>query len=272
MSLIRTEWRQQPQVPVSVNPRNLLGRAVRWVGLPPFNNVSGNPTTPLLPSASVGVIATPYGRAFNFRGSGAGTFYNFTGLEFEGDSIAGNIGTLAIYAARIGAQSTNGHIWLSTLTGTTIYFQIGTAVGNNAFVFDQVLTGVGVSTIYSTKNTTLVFSSNGTAAGKQLFVNGVSRGTPDGTVPTSFAAGPKTFKFGDYAGGAGWETDADCLLALWSSEAWGVVQAQEFNRNPWQLFQPVSRNVFSLPVVAADFPTELLYQPTDQRMNTLLRM
>jgi hypothetical protein len=52
-----------------------------------------------------------------------------------------------------------------------------------------------------------------------------------------FWPGTKTLNFGGYTGGSDWDTDADIVIAGYTSESWTEAQARAFHDNPWQLFQ-----------------------------------
>lgn len=173
------------------------------------------------------MAAAKAGRAVTFDGNG--DYYSHTGYP----ELVGNVGTFFAWLPRINGFDTNGSVLFGTNTTASSFFQVS---NTSTFVFGAD-TGSG-SAVSNTLDTSLVFSSDGTAAGKRFFVNGALFNSGGASAPVAFAAGPKSFQFGAWIGGALWDCNMECVVAGFTTRTWSHAEARAFHINPWQLFAP----------------------------------
>lgn len=191
-----------------------------------------NPSRDWVPTGDAKLIGTNRGRAASFDGSG--DYYAHTGYP----EITGSTGTFFIWMPTVRTGGANGHILFGSTTGPQ-YLQItGAGVVYN---FSSGSTG-NLSNYFSSTNTSLVFSSGGTAATLKLFQNGADSGLTWAGAPGAWATGNKVFNFGRY--GAGWDVNGDVIIAGYSKRTWTVADAAAFHANPLLIFEEESRSIY----------------------------
>lgn len=185
---------------------DLVNPHVAWA---PVNGATSAPTTA--------------GVASSFNGT-ASRVFQATGYA----SMGGVNGTFFLWMPRFGAYDIAGSIFLST-PSADLYVQL-TPDGR---VFLTGAQATGAPNIANTRNCSVVFSSR--ASQTAVMFNGVERVSNVNNRIVN--AGTKTLNFGGYTGGTDWDTDADIVIAGYTSEAWTEAQARAFHENPWQLFR-----------------------------------
>lgn len=237
--MIPLRWSRQPQVNAKPDYSG-LGAGIQMLLLP-FRGSLLDVAAEIQWTQSGNAAAnkpTHNGYAASF--DGVDDYYAYTGYPW----ITGNIGTFFCWMPRCGVQDTNGWVVFGTNTTNNVYFQVFNAANDDAAVFAQTVTTVGVSNIYSSFNTSLVFSSDGSAAGKQFCINGTSVGTASGLTPTAFASGNKSFRFGAWVAANTFDCDMDCVVAGFTNRPWSAYEARAFHTNPWQLFAPLQPRIY----------------------------
>jgi hypothetical protein len=245
ISRILLPWDSQPQEPAELAKEGPIPTGgMKMLLMPTRTGLVDlvNPNQIWTPTNQASITVGPKGLQATL--DGVNDYWASTGYP----DIVGNVGTFFCWSPRIGTPDTNGQIWWSTSTGTAIFFQTTAVSTNDAWCFSQEIATVGVSDIYSSTNSSLVWSSDGTAAGKSFFHNGVSKGTASGVAPSSFSAGDKTFNFGRYTGSTTIDVNADTVIAGFTTDVWTTEHARLFHENPWQLFAP---RIIWVPVSAA---------------------
>ena len=226
---------RQPQGIARIN-RAGLGAGVQMLLLPVGGNlidVANNRVWTRGGNASAGKPTTN-GVAATF--DGVDDFFSFTGYP----EIVGNVGTFFLWLPRIGAYDTNGHVYLGTNTGNSVWFQANTV---NVFSFSAGMPSV--SGIPDSRDRSLVFTSRGTAATKEFFLDGIPSSSGGLAEPVAFSAGNKTFRFGAWVAGDLFDCDMDCVVAGFTTRTWSDAQARAFHENPWQLFESEPVRIFA---------------------------
>lgn len=235
-------WTSQPGWPAPVS-RYGLGRGVQMLLLPVsgvlIDVVNGRVWSPS-GNANAG---KPTNRGLSASFDGTDDYYAYTGYP----EIVGSVGTFFIWLPRIGAFDGNGSLFWGTNTTASVYFQMTNIHQPVAF---GAVVGASTNDIRNTTNRSLVFASDGTAAGKRFIADGTAAISGGGSSPVAFAAGNKSFRFGAWVGGATFDCDMDCVVAGYTTRVWSEIEARAFHANPWQLFAPLPRRVFA-PSVAA---------------------
>ena len=226
MSLILSTrpWDSQPQevAPLAsgargqllLNPalgsRNLGGREGVW-------GYQGNASR----------ILTNRGYAYALDGSG-------DSLSLTGnDEITGNVGTLAVWLARVGAPSLYGHVYIGSQSPNAVAMQITEAGGTQVFGGGLNGGGSAISGWFNTVNRSAVFASGGTAATCAVYIDGRNTGHTYTGAPLAWGSGSKTIYLGRYPAAANWDTNADILCAYLATDVWNEAQAAQFHANPW---------------------------------------
>jgi hypothetical protein len=214
-----------------------LGKGLKMLLMPVNGRLidTVNPTQIWAPQNSAAVVGTHRGMA---AGGGLTDHWTSTGYS----NISGNVGTFFCWFTRIGDHDASGHIMWGSDTTTNVYFQLGVDTDTKGWCFSQQVTGMPTLTAaYNNTNRSEVYSSDGTAAGKSIYLQGVDVGTANGSTPSSFAAGSKTFAFGKWNGGNNWDTDADCLIAGFTDEVW--TEQQAYSDIPIAMYHHVHHNL-----------------------------
>ena len=138
--------------------------------------------------------------------------------------------------------------------GAYIGGSIGLAAQNNDrnenVVFDTNLDGGFGDTV----NTSLVITSDGTAASTRCYLNGIDTGLSWSANPNAWAAGVKTIAIGGSAGGLQGALDGSFVVMGYNNIPWSPAHARAFHANPWQLSAP-RRLYIPTSTAAATVPT-----------------
>ena len=175
------------------------------------------------------------GMGLEYAATGQRGRFSFSGLN----EAASAIGTVFMYLTNWDAADTFGTVLFDSDTGNNVFFQLTDSVTDSAYVFAQVLTTVGISAMINAGPLALVFTCDGTAAGKALYVNGVSQGTASVTAPTAFSSGAKTIVVGAVASGTGWDFDGHMMLVGYADRHWSAHDAMIFAQNPYAMLAPL---------------------------------
>jgi hypothetical protein len=219
-----TPWDQQPQEAAEIDWSG-LGKGMQMLLMQQGGRLVDlvNPHVPWTPLNGATSALTSAGIASRFDGS-ASRVFQATGYA----DMGGVNGTFFVWMPRFGAYDSAGSIFLST-PSADLYLQI-TPDGR---VFVTSAQAPGAPSIANSRNRSVVFS--GRASKTAVMFDGVERvSNVDNRV---MWPGTKTLNFGGYTGGSDWDTDADIVIAGYTSEAWTEAQARAFHDNPWRLFQ-----------------------------------
>jgi len=119
---------------------------------------------------------------------------------------------------------------------------------DRAYVGGGYISSVGLSDFLNAGPWFLVWSTDGTAAGKRFYVNGRQRGTPDATTPGTIPTSDKYLRV--WGWGANWNVDGRVLMAGWMKSYTTPDVAAEFAANPWQILRPKTNRRFFFPISA----------------------
>jgi hypothetical protein len=206
-----------------------------------------NPSTIWTPSGNAKTkgVGSSVGSAMAATFDGSGDYYSATGYS----NIVGGTGTFFMWASRIGVLLGSGPVYFSTNTGTIIVFQLATS--NLGYSFTTP-TSANIPNIGNTINRSICFTGSSARIG--IYFNGGLVGS-SASAASAFSAGSKTMRFANYAGGSGWDSDADIVIAGFTDRVWTGIDALSFHKNPWQLFEPLPRSIWVPVSAGATVPT-----------------
>jgi hypothetical protein len=243
--ILPSQWTSQPQVAVGVNWAHPLtqGLVVAWNATFPLTNFASSAFTPAFQG-------TP-GRVTNANGNGyTGGSGTFAGVDFNFPSWPTSAGTILI-VGRNAATGTNGNPW--DLNSAEIDFLpfSNELIYSNAWATARWLSGASIPAGTSLVNpyVAAVVGSN-VASSHAYYVNGVSLGTANATwsAPTSLK-----LLYCGFNAVLNTTNLAASLCLAWNRRltdeelAW----ATRSTVNPWQIFAPLPRRLWSATVVPA---------------------
>lgn len=213
-------WNRQPQGAVGVDWSNPLSAGVEFLLTPCGNalfdcvrnkvwNSTNNSTT---------YISTVYGiKSATFTPTG---YFTATGYA----ALPTTIGTCFAFIPFVGVSSVNGHIYLGS-GGSNCYLQLLPTTPN----------------WFNTQNRTLVLSRST----QKAFLSGKDESSSFAYGSATWASGAKTLVVGgaNWAG-TSWDLKGSIAFIGYSNIAWSIENAQEFTKNPWQIFKPLNRVIY----------------------------
>lgn len=185
-------------------------------------------------------VATRHGKAFDFDGNG--DYLDFTGYP----EITGNVGTFAAWLPRVGVESAFGHIYMSESTAT-VFHQFHP---DGTVYFGGVPSSGTLSGWFSTTDRSFVLTTDGTAAGSKLLVDGKDSGLTWASPPAAWPAGSKDIRLGGYTGGVAWDTNASMMSVVQESRPWVEAEGRIFHESKGLALLRAQRRLFFFPSAA----------------------
>ncbi|MBV5310748.1 MAG: hypothetical protein JZU59_15330, partial [Chromatium okenii] len=171
---------------------------------------STNSSTAYISTAYDSKSATIYG----------GGYFTATGYA----ALSTTIGTCFAFIPYVGSFSTYGHVYLGS-GGSNTYLQIISTTPN----------------WFYTKNRTLVLSRST----QKAFLSGKDESGSFAYGSATWASGEKTLVVGGANWlGSLWDFYGSIAFIGYSNVAWSIENAQEFTKNPWQIFKPRNRILY----------------------------
>lgn len=238
-------WTIQPQYPVGIDWSNALGRSVVEAFLPLFVN---NQTTVrgYSPAVAAGTIVSEVGTLGRNVALAAGTLNAGLIIAADGDDIFPTTNEATIFVIRRSKDTTARQ---STLFGYDVSATDRVLVhgpwddGIMYFDYGGIAASQRISVAY-TKSTAveyLVFVAGG-GKGREMWRNGVKI-AGDATKAGARSATAANFRIGASSPTLAADTEEVYLFGT-ANRAWSDVEIASWSKNPWQIFRPLSRNIF----------------------------
>lgn len=238
-------WTIQPQYPVGIDWSNALGRSVVEAFLPLSVN---NQTTVrgYSPAVAAGTIVSEVGTLGRNVALAAGTLNAGLIIAADGDDIFPTTNEATIFVIRRSKDTTARQ---STLFGYDVSATDRVLVhgpwddGIMYFDYGGIAASQRISVAY-TKSTAveyLVFVAGG-GKGREMWRNGVKI-AGDATKAGARSATAANFRIGASSPTLAADTEEVYLFGT-ANRAWSDVEIASWSKNPWQIFRPLSRNIF----------------------------
>lgn len=215
------EWRFQPQRIVTPDYKG-LARDASLILNPAVGPVDlANPNRIWALANNTNLVVGKDGQAYNF--DGVADRLTYTGYP----EISGNVCTWAIWMPRVGASDTFGHVHIAdAVNGYAQITNTGAAYMNGTGSSSGTISGW-----FNTTNRSLVLTSDGTASGTKLYIDGVVTGVAWTSIPTALSTSSKALAIGSFTGGASWDVDGSILCFAFLKRAWGGAEAKLFHES-----------------------------------------
>lgn len=204
------------------------------------------------------------GRALDYGGVADAFYVNIPDVYA---SLSGNVTTFATWI-RIDTYDTFGAIVWSTTTGTTVYWQI--ANDTQVIVMNRTMSVTSTNFDDGAWHHA-VFVSDG-SAGVRFYWDGNLIGS-NALSGTSLTAGAKTFRLGEYGGGASWSLDGAMSDSRFYDRPLSDSEIKQLFYDSYAMFRP-QQKTFLFSTIGTAFAQALseTITITDTRLNNFFKV